>query len=285
MHNGQDVFVNEVGEVSFDSEILPNYRSENGFSFSHPLSNNSISLKSNSELNGYCKPEPYSSEVSCETSNSLKEQIEKIQERRKMEGEKELDHSKVLISSLNSTLSNFDKEFTNHPKEANSGSESMLDGNSTREVKLNMVCTCCEKWLKEKENHPKAARKPQLELKKKLAKVKKGKLGKINLTKYLKNTRNLKKEIKKGHPKSFSMSYSQYKPPRKPMQESNFQLSMEKVWSSKNTQKAEFSKVHSFAIDSSRDDATLPSSYNSAKKSAKHPYSGIENIQERMRQK
>ncbi len=288
MHNGQDVFVNEVGEVSFDSEILPNYKSQNAFSFSHPLSNHSVSLNSSSDLNGYCKPEPYSSEVSCDTSNSIQEQIQKIQERRKKDKPEEPDHSKVLISSLNSTLSNFTKDLQiQKEKRIDLDSGSMVDGNTTKEVKLNMVCTCCEKCLKDKENYPKIAGKPISGIKRNQIKNKKGKLQKIDLTKYLKSTRNLNKDIKKTHPKSFSMSYTQYRPSPAPLPDSNFHLSMEKVNTSKFTQKSNFShkKMNSFAIDSSQEEATLPSSYNSAKKSSKSPYTGIENIQERMRQK
>ena len=64
MINGQQVFVNEAGDVSFDSDITPYLNLNN-----HPFSTSSISgtfsdKQSNSDLNEYCKPEAYLSDIS-----------------------------------------------------------------------------------------------------------------------------------------------------------------------------------------------------------------------------
>lgn len=204
MHNGHDVFVNEDGDISFDSDIIPNFKDQNAFSFSHPLSRDSSSEKSNSDLNGYCKPEPYSSEVSWDTSNSIREKIRILQRNNRSDSTEEVDHSKVLISSLNSSFSNFQNNVPSGESREHEGvnisqeeksqniSESVrISDNTTREIKFNMVCTCCQKCLSEKEKYklrPQEVSKAENQsLPKKTPMKKKAKM-KINLSKYLKTS-------------------------------------------------------------------------------------------------
>ncbi|CAI2374180.1 unnamed protein product [Moneuplotes crassus] len=301
MHNGHDMFVNEDGDVSFDSDIIPNFKGQNAFSFSHPLSRDSSSEKSNSDLNGYCKPEPYSSEVSCDTSNSIREKIRILQRNSRSESTDGVDHSKVLISSLNSSFSNFQNtvplgesreqegvELSQEEKSQNISESVRISNNTTREIKFNMACTCCEKCLSEKEKynlrHRETSKAQNQRLPSKTPMKNKGKM-KINLSKYLK-TSDIKQKTKKVNSKSYSMSIPKYGPHCTPQNNSGFQFSVDNGSNKKYRYEPTITKQNSFACETYRE-GPKPSRLGNmrAQRVPMSPYSGISNLQEQMRQK
>ena len=166
MSNGQLEFINGEDDISFDSEITPYCNINTHHLFSNSMSDTFSSLHSHSssDVNEYCIPEAYISEVSRETYQNTKEKMVRNKE---LQNHLDWNHSDVFQAWIlqdqtseilwmnNKNWWTKEEDLSNDTVVISHKAYSTLNSSKAPsvQIKMNMICTWWEKCKSNKHDY------------------------------------------------------------------------------------------------------------------------------------